>query len=741
MDNQLQPREFAPEPPCARVFHTGPGMRYGSDPPDSVNLGDYWQILRRRRWWVLGFFLTVVLAVSVYTFTRTPVYRAAVMLQIMEDNAPATPGEPRSDSLVPFLKDDRANKFYETQYKVLTSRPLAYKLLDSLKLWEHPEFKIPPEGGKKPDPEQLRAAMADRLLANLQITPVKNTFLVEVAYLSPDRELARKIANAVHREYLGFSMDTRQQSYAMIREWLEGELLNLSGKVEASQRRLNEYGRANDFLALEGGDNVIVKKFVELNTLLTTAQSQRMAKEAQFKQVQEKGAEAPLINDNLLMVKLREEVINQEGKVSSMGMIFGKNYPKLQAENANLAELRKRLNGELKRIQAGVKADYEVALRAENFVKEEFERQKGKVEALQDNLVQHQILKRDLQANEQLYQGLLARMKEANVASTMVPSNAAVIEAAELPVSPFSPRKARNLALAMVVGLVGGIGLAFVVEYLDNSIKSPKELERVLRLPALGEVPLLAVNGGETEKHRQSVGLATYDKPKSLMGDAIYQVSTALLLLLSAQPPAAIMVTSPNEGDGKTTISINLASSLAMAGRRVVLLDADMRRPMVHQTFGLPAQPGLSDFLSGSASLREIVQPTRIPRLFLIAAGAVPPNPVQLLSLKMFTQMQRRLRQVFQHLIVDTPPIINFADGRVISSGMDGVLLVFKHHATSRESGSQAVSLLNQVNAKILGVVLNMAQSEKFGYGEYYGYYKDHVINFLKSIMTNRPAQ
>jgi succinoglycan biosynthesis transport protein ExoP len=740
MDNQLQPRGFTPEPPGAAGPPPGPGMRYGKEPPDSVHLWEYWHILRRRRWWVLGFFLVVVLAVGVYTFTRTPIYRAAVILQIIQDNAPALPGEPRLDPLIPSFKTDRANKFYETQYKVLTSRPLAYKLIDSLKLSEHPEFKLPPEAGEKTDPEQVRAAMADHLLAHLQVTPVQNTFLVEVAYLSPDKDLARKIANAVHREYLGFSMDTRRQSYAMIRKWLERALLNQSGKVEASQRRLNAYGRANDFLALEGGDNVTVKKFVELNSLLTTAQSQRMGKEARFKQVQEKGADAPLIIDNPLVIKLREEVISQEAKVSSLGKIFGGNYPKLQAEKANLAQLRSRLNGELRRIQTGVKADYEVALRAENFLKEEFDRQKDKVKSLQNNLVEHQALKRDLKSNEELYQGLLARMKEANAASTMMPGNAAVIEPAELPVSPYSPQKARNLGLAMVVGLVGGIGLAFMVEYLDNSIKSPRELERVVRLPALGEVPLLAVNGGAAQDHRQSVGLATYEKPKSLMGDAIYQVSTALLLSLSAQPPAAIMVTSPNEGEGKTTISINLASSLAMAGRRVVFVDADMRRPMGHQTLGLPATPGLSDFLSGRASLREIVQPTRIPRLYLIAAGGVPANPMQLLSLKLFPEMQRRLRQVFQNLIVDTPPIINFADGRVISSLMDGVLLVFKHHATSRESGSQAVSLLNQVNANILGVVLNMAQIEKCGYGEYYGYYKDHLRSFIKNIMTNRSA-
>ena len=176
---------------------------------------------------------------------------------------------------------------------------------------------------------------------------MKNTFLVEVAYLSPDKELAQKIVNAVYREYLRFSMDTRQQSYAMIREWLESELSNLAGKVETSQRRIYEYGRANDFLPLEGEDNVIVKKFVELNRLLTTAQAERMAKEAQFQQIREKGADAPVVINNPLVIQLRQELISQEAKVSSTKKIFGKNYPKLQAENANLAELRTRLNSRI----------------------------------------------------------------------------------------------------------------------------------------------------------------------------------------------------------------------------------------------------------------------------------------------------------------------------------------------------------------------------------------------------------
>jgi len=722
MDNQLQPRGLTPEPPAPFINHPDFALGYGSDGSESVHISEYWYILRKRKWWVIGFFLSVVLLVGTYTFTRTPIYRATAELQITQDNPNALVGEQRFD---PFagLQFDQANKFYETQYKLLTSRPMAYKLIDSMKLSEHPEFKVSPEAAKESTPDKIRSDMASQVMASLEVLPVKNTFLVEVSYLSADKELARNIVNTVHREYLQFSMETRQQSFAMIRVWLESELSSLAGKVETSQRRIYDHGRANDYLSLEGEDNVIVKKFVELNRLLTTAQAERMAKDAQVQQIRQKGAEAPLVLNNPLVLKLRQDMINQEATVSSTKKLFGKNYPKLQAENASLAELRTRLNAELKRIQNGVKADYEVALRAENFIKQEFDHQKGRVEKLQNNLVQHQILKRDLQTNEQLYQGLLARMKEANVASTMVPTNVAVIEAAELPENPYRPRKGRNMALAIMIGLVGGIGLALLVEHLDNSIKTPEEVERLVRLPALGMVPMLSTNGKEPLGHTQSVGMVTYEKPKSPMGDAISHVSTALMLSLSGRPPAVIMVTSPGVGDGKTSISINLASSLAMTGVRVVLVDSDMRRPVDHKTFGLSLQPGLSNFIAGTVSLKEIIQPTQIPGLFLIAAGTVPPNPVQLLSSQVFKDLIQQLRQEFQHVVIDTPPIIGFPDGRVISAQTDGVLLVFKHHVTSRESGRLAAHLLEQVNANVFGVVLNMAQAGKFRYGGYYGYY------------------
>ena len=722
MDNQLQPRGLTPEPPAHIIPPTVFAADYGSDASGSFDLGEYLHILRKRKWWAIGFFLAIVSLVGAYTFTRTPIYRASVLLQIIQDNPQAFVAE-RMDPFAS-LQLDMAGKFYETQYKLLTSRPLASKIIDSLKLAENPAFQISPEVAAKLTPEQIRDAMAKQLLDDLQVNPVKNTYLVEVAYMSPDKELAQEIVNDVYREYLRFSMDTRQQSYVMIREWLEKELLNLAGKVETSQRTIYKYGREKDFLPLEGEDNVTVKKFVELNRLLTTAQSERMTKEAQFQQIRDKGADAPAVINNLLVMQLRQALISQEAKVSSTKKIFGNNYPKLEAETANLAELRSRLQGELKRTQTGIKADYEVALRAEKFIKGEFDRQKGEVEKLQDNLVQHQILKRDLQTNEQLYQGLLARMKEANVASTMMPSNSAIIESAVLPVTPFSPKKARNMALAVLLGLFGGISLAFIMEHLDNSIKTTEELERIVRVPALGVVPMISINGKGAQGLYQSVALASFEQPKSMVGDAISHVGTALMLSLSERPPAGIMVTSPNVGDGKSSVSINLASTLAMTGKQVVLVDGDMRRPVCHKAFGLPVQPGLSNFLTGSASLEEIIQTTKVPGLFFVGAGTIPPNPAQLLNSPMLQDLRQRLHQEFQHVIIDTPPIISFPDGLAISSLVDGVVLVFKHHVTSRESGRLAVHLLHQVNANVFGVVFNMAQAGKLKYGGYYGYYK-----------------
>ncbi len=704
-------------------------------PKKNLHLLDLWNILKKRKRWFWAVFVPVVLAVGLYTFLKTPVYRASAILQIGQDNPAAIVGNAHSlemqqsaggGALSALL--GAPDRFHESQYMILQSKTMAARIVEALNLKEHPEYqKLAKEYPENTPPYEIQARYLEDFLERLDVRPLKRSYLVEIFFQSSDKDLAVQVPNAAYKEYLEFAMQTRQQSYSLIREWLANELHQLAAKVVASEKKLYAHGKEKDFLALEGEDNVVVKKFVELHRVLTAAQTERNAKEAQYQQVQERGTDAPLIVNNPLVQKLREEMIVQEAQVASLAKTFGRNYPQLQAEQAKLDDLKSRLNSEVQRTLASIRADYEAARRTENFLKEEADRQKREVEGLQQKLVQHNILKRDLQTNVQLYQALLARMKEASVASTMVTSNAAIIQYAEPPLEPYKPNKPLNLALAVLVGLMGGVGLAFFTEYLDNSIKTAEELERVYRLPSLGVVPLLNNHHPRTDSNGdRQLALTTYSQPTSILGEAVFHLRTSLLLSMSGRPPATILVTSPNPGEGKTTLAINLASAMLLGYNKVLVIDADLRRSGVHQTFEAPLAPGLSNYLAGSGEAADIVKETPVQNLYIIPAGPKPPHPVQLLSSTALWDLLEKLRRDFPYIVIDTPPLLGFADARMIASMVDGVLLLVKHHQTSREAGKLAIQLLTQTQANILGVVLNMAQSDKMGHGGYYGYYKHY---------------
>lgn len=248
-------------------------------------------------------------------------------------------------------------------------------------------------------------------------------------------------------------------------------------------------------------------------------------------------------------------------------------------------------------------------------------------------------------------------------------------------------------------------------------------MEAFCRLPVFGMIPFVNGNSKLITLGEDELGLMAYKQPKSPMAEAIYHIRTSIMLSSAGGAPAAIMITSPNPNEGKTTISLNIASALAMNNRKVVILDADLRKPSLHSILQEPMQPGLSNFLTGTASLAEIIRPTEIPNLFFISAGTTPPNPIELLSSDAFGNLLKKLRQDFRHLVLDTPPILGFTDGRAISALVDGAILIFKHNYTRRENGLLAMQLLAQVNAPILGGILNMARKDRLGYGERYGYY------------------
>ena len=700
---------------------------YDMEPEGRTHLRDLFNILLKRKWWVIGTLLGVMAITTLVILIMTPIYKATTMLQITQENSGPSLGELDATT---FLKGGQdANKFQETQYNILTSRGVAARVIKVLNLQDTPEFKA--LAAKYPDapPEKLQSDRIDLFLDKLVVSQVKDTYLMQVAYKSQDRELAKKVTDALAREYMQVVIDSRAQSFVLVKDWLGKQLEQMTNKVQASQKKLFEFGQKHDFYSLEDKDNIIIHKYIEMGELLTKAQSERLAKEALYRQIKEKGPDAPPITTNPLIMNLRQEAVSQTAKVSGMNRTFLPGHPHIQVEQARLAELQGRLGGEVHRLQKAIKADYEAAEKAENFLTQAFQEHKGQLAKLQDNLVDFQILKRDAQTTEKLYKALLERMGETTVASTMVAGTVGVIDPPEAPFDPYLPKPLLFLALSGVMGLFLGMGMAFIVEYMDSSIKTTEDVERVVQLPSLGVVPLCFNDRGKMAKdylpdkakgllswvknrHGQTIPMEDLDlmmlkHPRSAMAEAIRHLRTSLMLSVSGGPPEAIVVTSPHPREGKSTITLNLAIALAQDGRQVVILDCDLRRPRLHQVFHLDNAPGLTSYLTGTSTLKSILKPTDVDNLFLIPAGPIPPNPAELLNSQTYKNLLQDLRREFDHIIIDTPPTLGFADARVVALQADGVLLVAKHQSTTREAGRMARQYLSQVNARMLGMVLN----------------------------------
>lgn len=736
--------------------HTPPAREadYYTDllPGESLTCRDYLGILWSRKRWLLGILAGVVLLTGLFCLLVTPIYRASTVIQITQDNPGARLGD--TDSLGPVAGSSELSKFQETQNKILASRALAWRLIESLKLADHPDFQAVSQK-EELSPEQRKNELIDLFLKKLEVKPIKDSFLVEVSFLSSDQSLAQKVANALPREYMQLAIDTRSQSFVMVREWLEKQLEQMGQRLQASTRKLFDYSRKADIFVMEdmgGKDTVLFQKYVELGGLLTKAQSERLAKEALYRQLKEKGPDASPITNHPLIASLRQEYVAQNAKVASLARIYLPGHPEMQAETAKLNELSSRLAAEVKRLQESARADFEAAQRAEKLLSEAFETHKQQLAHLQDSLVDFQMLKRDTQTTEKLYQALLSRMGEATVASTMVSSNVAVIDPADLPASPHFPKTLLFLALAGLIGLGGGIGAAFLAEYLDDTLKTTEEAERICLAPTLGVVPAAlparALPGpdlkdrllaripvlrtpcrGEEQEGEGLADLIVVEQPRSPVSEAIRHLRTSLMLSASGQPPRTLVITGPNPREGKSTIALNLAASLALGERRTILLDCDLRRPRLHQAFKFPTQLGLTNYLTGGASPEEIILATPVENLWFVPAGPVPPNPAELLHSPRFRSFLALLQQEYHHIIMDTPPVLGFSDARILAALADGVLLVVKHQGTSRASGRLARQLFAQMHIPLLGLVLNQVVFNGRGRNGYYGqgyYYQDY---------------
>ncbi len=730
LNRQLPDRYTLPYPP----------MGYGPPMPQEereVHLRDYWKVILKRRWTILAFFLIVVGTTVVATFTMNPIYRATTTIQINKENPQIV------DFKEIFAVNTMDMDYYQTQYKILESRSLARRVIQTLNLQEHPQFLpeketpfqqwksnlLRPISGLFSSPErdpsetEKEGLLVDRFLKRLKVEPIRNSRLVKVHFDSNDPELSSQVANELARAYIQQNLETRFYATEQAREWLTKQLEELKAKVERSDEALEAFGSRHGIISLEEKENVIVQRLNELNEALTKAEADRMGKEALYSQTKGANAESiPSILENKLIMDLKQALIQLEGQYMKLSETFKPEHPEMIKLRTQMKTIRERLEAETQRIINGIRNEYEASLRRERLLRESFEAQKKRVMEMKEKAIQYNILKREADTNKELYRGLLQRMKEAGVSAGIMASNIQVVDRAERPIKPFRPNKGLNLLLAVVVGLFLGVGLAFFIEYLDNTVKTPEDVEQLIRLPSFGMVP-------EVSQHRRKrleqgkaypIELITHRHPKSMFSEAYRNIRTSILFSLSERPPRRIAITSPNPAEGKTTTAINTAIALSQTGTRVILIDAHFRKPRLHKVFTEDNELGLSNFLSENIGLEAIIKKTDIPNLYYIPSGPIPPNPSELIGSNLFKQMVQILEGQFDHIVFDSPPVLGFADSVILSTVVDGMVLVAVGGKTPRETLQRAKEMLHQVNAKILGVIINRVNIERSEYGYYY---------------------
>jgi len=692
----------------------------------------YWQILRKRRWTVLTVALVLTTLVAMVSFKMRPVYEATARVEVEAE----TPQIQSLNDLYRSMPSDEA--FLQTQVNVLKSDNLAWRTVQQLGLGEKPEYTAPSEGGARrlADPSiTAQSRLIREFRKHLRVELMRNSRMVEVNFESTDPHLAARVANALVNNYTEYNFHQKYDATRQASGWMEQQLDELKAKVEKSQQALVDYERQNAIVNVSEKQNVVEIRLADLSKDLTNAQSDRMQKESLHELVKSNESQVALIVQNELLQRLEEKYVDLKGQyVDALGQ-YGPNFPKVVRLRDQLNEIQSIIDRERKRIVARIRNDYMAALGRERLLSAAVAREKVEVGKLSQLLIEHNILKREFETNQQLYENLLQRLKDATVSAGLRATNIHVVDPALSPTIPVRPKKILNIAIGLMVGLILGVTLAFVQESLDNSIKSAEDVERLIATPALAVIPKarpswLRSRGDKSQAENGAVELIILKQPTSALAESYRTLRTSILLSTAPRPPQALLVTSAQPQEGKTCTSLNLAFGLAQRGVRVLIIDADLRRPGIATALGLPENSnGLSSLLSGAHSLDEALRQFEpVPNLWVLPGGPRPPNPADLLSSPTMEKVLNELRERFEHLVLDSAPLLMVTDATILSTLVDGVVLVVESGVTPRGSVVRAHKILESAGGRILGTVLNKVDSRGDGYYGYYyrDYYHSH---------------
>ncbi len=788
--NELSPRPTTEISPW-RIEHVGEpeeaGYAYAPE-YQSPLLRDYWQTLVKHRRRVLAIFLAAFSISAYVNFSATPLYTASAMLQIEPQN-PAITG--LAEILSSRVEGSTVYDYYQTQFTLLRSRELAARVISTLALASDPAFKTntvsdsvvsrilpwfftilepfieygtrlfePASPRKDAVPSVQTGARSNvnpilvgRYLRYLKVTPVKTTRLVEVFFTTPDPRLSQKLADGHAAGFIRMSLDNRSTLTDEAREFLDKKNAELRAKLEQSEEALNRFRQTHGVVSLEKGENIVVDRLVALNTGLTAARAARIEAESLYRTVSNKKyQDLSTIMTQGSIPQLKANLATLEAEKARLSTIFKPDHPRLQELNEHISAARRSISSEVDNVVRGIESSYVAARAREQALEAEAKNQEQKALNLKHIGVQYAVLQEEVNVNRKLYESVLQRLSETNVSNDLAISNMQITQRADLPRFPSSPQTATNLLLGAAVGLFLGIGMAFLLDYLDTKIGTPEHVERAVSLNTFGVVPdLNALDRFHREwRHRDrsmltrfkdlsplhsrprlvrpNEMLVTKHHPQSIFAESYRSIRTCLLFSRPERPPQVILLTSAAPGEGKTGTSLNLGIALAQDGYRVLVIDADLRKGCCHDRLGMTNHKGLSNILTGNLALEEGIQPTSISGLSLLTCGLSPPSPADLLGSDKMKEVLTRLRELYQFIIIDSPPAVALADAAVLSVMSDGVILVFHGRKTTTASARQLIARLDGVHAPVLGVILNSVdlQNPEYAFYSHYGSYYAH---------------
>jgi succinoglycan biosynthesis transport protein ExoP len=702
------------------------GHRYGYPVVEEQSaVLHYWQILQKRMWCVLATLAIVFFGSALVSLLTTKVYRASSRIAIFPENSNVLGFKDAENGWV-----ETDNELaLQTQASILESNSIALKVINAMHLDRDPRFTgirakaaQPPRTATANSDEASALPLLAPFQSGLSVELVPGTRIVEVSYSNHDPRLAAQIVNTLDNTFIEENIRTHYESVTHTSDWLSQELTELRSKVETSEEKLVHYQKEHGILGLDEKQNVVTAKLDELNKELTIAEGDRIEKESDYKLAMASDpdvVEKALPGGSPLLDKLLERKADLNTQYAQLTTQFGPAYPKVAELSNELRQVSDEIAAEQARMLRRSRGQYLAAAQRVQMLQSAFEQQKQEANKLNESAIEYAALKRDADSNHQLYHDLLQKLKEAGISAGLKSSNIQVIDTAQVPRRPVTPNLPRNLAFGFIFGLGGGIALSLVLENLDTTVRNVEDMGAIAALPTLAAIPLQlsSANGNARRSlgllppaHRDSdlQVLFTHTQPRSPAAESFRALRTSLLLSNLGNIPRIILVTSSLPREGKTTVSANAALVMAQAGSRVLLVDADLREPAIARTFGIQSEGGISALIGGTKTLDEVlISAPQVPNLSILPAGAVPAQPTEILGSDAMKKFLARWRNEFDHIIIDTPPCLSFTDAVLLSREADGVLLVARWGQTTRSALRRASDLLMQVNANMVGIVLN----------------------------------